>query len=462
MPFKSAVAQVALLAVALSGSSAMDSRYGTVAASMSPLPSEEARFFMAPTAVEVQPPIDQGLQPTTGQFPDQQVGQFPRGPDGHMMEPGGQFHGQPPNGQFPGQPPGQFHGQPPGDEFQGQPPEGGFPGGPGGEQDGFFGGQSPEEQEKMDQRREEEEARANKDCIRNAKEGAAQMKRELKRFEQQIARLTRQKITVPTEVTDLLAQLKAHLESAKTIQGCEDLQEFFEPIGEYMQALGEKFELLERCAFLPRMKKEITRMFNFTKRDWSRAQGRSKKVKDVDLSELLNRGGAIYAQLEEMKNRGLAIIDTNTRQCDPEQLEDLFEMGEQAQDLEQELREIIETIMSVVDAPRQFTILKRERKNYDRQIRGLKRDKVDTATLEACLVQFDQTIARVQTALGIKPLDRDELTDAFAAAWDQNHDCREVAEDLEGKEAFDVPELFGELKGLPSFVPQPSAPPSSQ
>lgn len=425
--FQQTIARIAIMAVALGGGAAMQTEFGPVAESVLPLPAEEARphFLIA----------EEGTAPSPVEAP---LTSAPSAPD--LVVPPPLFEG----------------GQPP--VFIPSPPEGGEPRPlPEGTGDGRrFESQGPREEGMMPRfegENFEPPEPPHEECRKQMKQAGLQMERMVKGIERKLANIKRQGISPSGELSELIQKLKDVISRAKTIEGCDDSQEIGEEIGPLMGDLQEKIQELEQCAFLPRMKKEITRQHNFIKRDWSRVQARVKKVKNVDLSELLNEGGALYSKLEEMKNQAIAKIDEIIKSGDCGQAEDLFEVGEEARDIEMELRENINTLMALVDAPRQFNFLKRERKSFDRSIRELKRKKVEVSELESCLAEFDTTLSTIKGVLGEKPLDPENLRDAFELGEDVRNRCREIADGLHGVQAFEVPDVFGDLE-TPQFLPR--------
>lgn len=425
------IAQVVALAVALTGSSALEARYGAIGASLSSLPNEEVSIFKLASeegsgtgnsgeSVVTQPSSD-GLQPPPSGF------QPP--PEGFQQPPTNGFQG-----------PGGLQG--PGGGFSGEREEGQF-GPPGG-----------------DAERPEFEP-PHEECKKQIRQAALQMGKVLTGIDKKLKQLARQGVTPSAELNELIAQLKDLVERAKNVEGCDDAMEVGQEIGPLMGEVQEKLHDLEQCAFLPRMKKEIIRQHNFIKRDWARVQGRVKRVKNVDLSELLNEGGVFYAKLEEMKTQALALIDEIKTSGECERAEELFDIGEEARDIEMELRENINTLMALVDTRRQFNVLKRERKGFDRTAKQLEREDIDASELKACLGEFDSALETIQGVLGERPLDPENLRDAFDAAEDARNDCREIADNLQGTHAFEAPDVFGEIK-TPSFLPSELFGPAAQ
>ncbi len=441
MPLRQTVAQLIFLAATLGGAGALETRYGGFAATLAPLPQEEISFGIAQFG-----PSPGGMMQQPSQGIMQQPQNMMQQPQNMMQPSPGGFPGQNPQGGFPGQPPeGGFPGQSPGGRFPSQSPQEESPGGR-----PFSGPRFSEEQGDQGQQ-EQFERQQNEQCKRQARQGATQMSRSLTMVERKLAGLVRQAVSVPTEVSDLVNQLKALVLQIKNLEDCEGMGEIGPQFGELMRDLMENLQKLEQRAFLPRMKKEITRQFNLEKKNWQRAVSRASRAKGVDLLEILTRGNEILAGLEQRKNETLAAIDQCLASNDLDCVEEIGLKGEGVEDEAQELRELASTIFSVVDSGRQFSLLKRERKNFDRQIRDLKRAKKDPAAVQTCLTELDGAIAAVQAVLGAKPLDSENLLDTFRAAWDQVGECNDLVRQAFGTSVLDdAPDVFGEIKA-PSF-----------
>ncbi|MBI4281032.1 hypothetical protein HY628_02445 [Candidatus Uhrbacteria bacterium] len=429
MPIASQIGRVVLIAVTLTGGGLLETEYGYLRGGMTPLPAEERSIFALAATESGMSSGETTSGPTSSDSgtvsPDSGTGQPAHGSSGEIKV-------EPTQPLLPPEVPMEIRPE-------GEPSR-------------------PERRREEFQKGEEmgppgEEMRPpDEDCKRQVRESAVHLNRMMSDIERQLRNLKRRKVNIPPEVNELVGQVKALVERARGIETCDEAQEISEELPPLAGDLQEKLGELERCAFLPQVRKDINRQFNFIKRDWSRAQGRAKRAKNVDLTELLNEGGVLYGRLGEMKDQTIGLIDEITKSAECNRAEEIFELGEEARDVEEELREKVNTIMALGDSTRQLNFLKRDRKDFTRLVRDLKRQKKDPAELEACLPVFDENLAAIQEVLRGRPLNPEDLRDAFETTEDARHNCREIADELQGVRNFEAPELFKEFD-LPSFAP---------
>ena len=504
MPLRNTIAQIALLAVALGGSQVMEARYGAVGAALEPLPGQERSVF---TIADLGPPPgggggggggmmgpppggggggggsfgggggggsfgggggsqggsgggggmmggpgggggggsfgggQQGGPGGGGSFGGGQQG----GSGGMMGGPGGQGGSQ---GGQQGGPGGQQGGR--GGQQGGQQggPGGGSFGGPGGQQggdQGQMGGPSEEQQQKMQAKQDEQ-------CKKQMAQQAKQMGKMFSGVDKKLASLQKQGVTPPASISDAITAAKAAIESLKSVEGCDAVQDIMQDLPEKMQAMQEGLQKLEQLAFLPRMKKDVTKQFGQMQKEWTRAKTRAQKVSGIDLSEIVAGGDAIMSALNDRKTAMFTLIDAVLAgQEDIDKLDDVFSSGDDVQAQQGELQEKESTIYALVDAPRGFTQVKRDRKNLDRSLKNLKRQKADTTDLEGKLGELDQALAALQQVFATKPLDPEDLRGGFESVQNLVHEANDLVNQTQGNQsAFQAPDLFGSIQG-PSF-----------
>ena len=356
--------------------------------------------------------------------------------------PGGQQYGPPPGGQYGGQygpPPGQQFGPPPGGQFG--PPAGGQFGpmqgpmmrGPmmeggqfGPQQGGEFDQSKMEEQqarqqEQMEKQMKQQEARQ----LKQIKQGMSQFKRGIAQFKKMVSGFAKQGIAVPAELADALAKadtLFSTIENAQSLEEIMEVQEEMMSIGEVMQEWGPRLGHLQQMPrVIKQAEKELKKLENALKKDQTRA-----RTAKFDISGLVS---AFEAEINKLK----AILDEvkNLLNSDPEEAMDklqaeFFEGLGDAWDKDQ-------TIQMIIGFTRGVTQISRQIKTDESMIKKLKRQKLDTAELEALVEQAKEKLAEVQALVKNKDFEPEDFVSVMEELGQLQHEFDEKVEDLTGE-----------------------------
>lgn len=292
----------------------------------------------------------------------------------------------------------------------------------------------------------EMDEKQNAQCVLRAKQGSMQLSRMVRDVETKMKRLQRQGLkTIPTDVTDLVTQLKSSISDMSSATDCDAIREAGDSTQSIMGDLQEKLQSLEQCAFLPKAKKQIDRQFSNIKRDWNRAKTRVARKKDIDFSSVLDEGEVVFQKLQTMAQSTDEAIDQILTTGDCESAQDIFSSADDARDIEMELREKMNTLNALVDAPQELSMLKRQRKSFDEVIKKAKRNNADTLELSTCIDSFDTNVKNIQNTLAKKPLDPETIRDAFTEAENTSNNCRELSDALTDTHALAAPDIFGDI-----------------
>jgi prefoldin subunit 5/Sec-independent protein translocase protein TatA len=281
------------------------------------------------------------------------------------------------------------------------------------------------------ERREMEETdRQLKDIKRNIS-GAEQG---IKMFEKQLAQLTKQKVTIPAEVTEAMQKAKTTVSTIKKAKtwdeveaaGLEDLQDVFMSLDEYRQQL----EMLSRW---PQTVKQAQREVNNLTRELKRAKSVVTRLakKGIDLSD---EYGTMESAVNKLKDV-LAQAQAKVKEGTSESIQEAFELLEseffgQMDDV-WEANRIIQTMSNLGQFTSDF---KRAMADAKRQIRDLKRRKIDTSELEEIMAEAQARGNEIIAMLKTKPIDEEAVIDALQGMEDYRGQFEEKVAELLGKE----------------------------
>lgn len=207
----------------------------------------------------------------------------------------------------------------------------------------------------------------------------------IKMFEKQIAKLAKQKITVPQEIQENISKAKAIIDMIKNaklwseVGGDEGMQSF----GEVIQSLDENRQQLEMLARWPQTLKEmngqLTKLKNELKRSKSIVLRLAKK--DVDLS-------GVYATFEAAVERLKSVRDGAVAKIAAGNAEEAFDLVEndffgQTDDVWQNSK-VIQTMNNLGRFSSEF---KKGIAMAQKQVKNLKKQGKDVSELEGLLEQ---------------------------------------------------------------------------
>ncbi len=298
------------------------------------------------------------------------------------------------------------------------------------------------------------------------KRGMRGMEQGLKMFKTQIARLTKQKIAVPTEVTDNIAKLEAIITTIKTAKTAEEMDAIdFESMQDLMESMDQNRQQLEILARWPQTLKQIDRqMVQLTsalKRSKSIVDGLAKK--GVDLQAEYTAFAEAVNKLKSVRDDAVAKMAAGDSEGAFSALEDDF-FG-QMDDVWQNQK----VIMTMSNLGRFSSEFKRGMSQANATIKMLKRKKIDTADLEAIMAQANEKGQEVINLLKAKPIDVDAVTDALDGLENVKQEFEAKVSELTGDEDElpweQGPQQFRDInlpQGFDKFVPQKQPAPTSQ
>lgn len=404
----------------------------------------------APDSQYTQYPNTQYLSPPpAGQYPQMPpsgyTGTYPTQsppPSGTMMPP-------PPNdGQYPNQ---QYQ---PGQPMQPQ----NFDGGQQGQMGNF--GPSEEQMNKEQARHEADRVKQEARSLKQMKSGMRGMEQGIKMFKTQIARLTKQGITVPAEIADNMNKITALITALKSAENFQDAQEQMQELPDLMQSLDEQRQMLEK---LGRWKQTLTQADRTIKQlDRSLKQNKTLAArlekKGYDISDLVSKFESGVQTMKDSRAKAIELIKTDPESAFDEIENNLFE---QMDDLMQSDR----TIKELGNLSSFNSSFKRGIAEGQSMINKLKRMKIDTTDLAAKLAELKAKATEVNSVIKQKPIDTDSIVGIFEELDSMRRDFENTASELMGDQGADMPWESGpqqfkqiDTKSMNKFIPQKPEP----
>ncbi len=252
-------------------------------------------------------------------------------------------------------------------------------------------GMSDKQQQQQDARQKQME----KQQLDQMKRGMRGAEQGLNQFDKQITKLTKQGIVIPADCAENLSKVKTIIAAVKSAQSFEDVQSAgIEDMQDSMQALNDCRQQLEVLARWPQTLKqvnsEIKKLDSALKRDSSIVTKLSKQ--GIDLSQEYSAFETAVTQLKTVRDDADSKIKSGDSEGAFSDLEDGF-FGSM-QDVWEKDR-IIQTMSNLGRFNSDF---KRGIADAERTIKTLKRQKVDTSSLEDILAQSKTKGEEVKSA----------------------------------------------------------------
>lgn len=290
------------------------------------------------------------------------------------------------------------------------------------------------------------------------KRGMKGMEQGLKMFKSQIAKLTKQKISVPTEVTDNIAKLEAIIAQVKTAKTSEEIDAInFDSLQELMQNLDENRQQLEILARWPQTLKQVNQQLTQLTRELKKSKTIVDRLakKDIDLQAEYTAFADAVAKLQAVRDDAVAKMAAGNSEEAFTALEDDF-FG-QIEDTWQSQR-----IISMMSNLGGFTSSFKQNINQSKSIiKKLKLKKIDTTELESLVAEASAKGQEVIALLKIKPLDADTVTSALDDLENLRQEFSDKVSELTGEEAVmpweQGPQQFKQVQMSPDvqkFMPQ--------
>lgn len=273
--------------------------------------------------------------------------------------------------------------------------------------------------------RDLEEERQNLERTGNVLREMKRIESGVKMFEKQIAKLAKQKVTVPADIATNLEKVKAIIADIKSGK-----MEKAEDIFDAMQELDQNRGQLEMLARWPQTLKEMDNQLKNLNREMKRAKTIVARLskKDMDLSEVYAEFVAAFDKIKETRDAAVAKMQAG-------ESEDAFETVQndffgQMEDTWQG-HKIIMTMSNFGQFSADFT---RGIAQAQRQINALARKKIDTAELKNLLEQAKAKGAEVKEMFKAKPIDPDSIMAVLEELEDLRQEFEQTMAELTGVE----------------------------
>ena len=281
-----------------------------------------------------------------------------------------------------------------------------------GNQQGMQNQQGPSDEE-MDKQQQKMEKQRVTQMLRGVKQGAKGMGRGLKQMETTLAKLAKQGVTAPEELTTGLAQAKAiiaefdAIKTADDVTNASELEDKMMQMGEAGQILQEWGPRLGDLFRIAAMQKEATKQLARIVKDVARAKKQAEKA-NFDLSSQTEQLDTIVAELQTS-------VDSIKSLTDPDEKQDAL------QDFFDKTREVYDT-MGFLEGVKNLSkyrgqVVAQVKKN-DNEIRAAKKKDMDTADLESTQDEIKSKLNDLTAAFKEKPVDPDTVMDIFSEIKD--------------------------------------------
>lgn len=257
----------------------------------------------------------------------------------------------------------------------------------------------------------------------------------VKMFEKQVAQLIKSKIAVPATITDSLQKVKDIITKVKAAATTDALEAAgVDDLPEIMQTLDEQRQQLEILSRWPQTKKQLDRQINTLTASLKRAKSMVTRLaaKGIDV-------GTIYNEFEAAVNKLKSIRDEAVAKISEGQSEEAFQLLEN--DFFGQMDDIMENqrIIEMMNNFSRFTSrFKQEYSAAQRQIKALKKQKIDTSELESLLAQAKDKGDEIQALLKAKPVDTEVVVSTM-------EDFENIVQDFKNQ----LGELTGETEVMP-------------
>jgi len=263
----------------------------------------------------------------------------------------------------------------------------------------------------------------------------------LKEFEKQLAKLKKQKITIPAEITDGIAKIKEILsviKNAKTLDevesaGLEDLSDLFDSMDQYRQQL----EYMSRWPqTLKQVDKQMTNLNKSLKRMKTIVASLAKK--EIDLQSNYTAFEEAVAKMKTVRDEAVAKVQAGVWEDALDMLENDF-FGQMDDVMQNQI-----VIESMSNLGRFTSNFKTNISSTQRQINSLKKKKIDITELQELLDQAKTKGNEVVALIKVKPIDAEAILSGM-----------EEMEDLRQQFGDKYSELSGSVEDMPWEQGQP-------
>lgn len=279
----------------------------------------------------------------------------------------------------------------------------------------------------QDERMKAEEERRNTQQLAMLKRAIYGMEQGVKQFERQVARLTKQGITIPTTVTDKLARLKELFAAVKGAENFDKAQEDLQEISEAMQSLHEEQQVLEKLSRWPQTIKQIDKMIKQFDRRLKQNKALAAKLnkKGFAVDDVFAKFELSVNNLKEVRAKAVDLAKT-----DIDQAYDLLE--DEFFDKVEEIAESERVLQQLANLGRFSSEFTRGIKQAEKMIKTLERKKIDVSALKEKLAAIKEQGEEIKRLMKEKPLNEEALVDAFEEMQSSHQEFEELADEVSG------------------------------
>lgn len=289
----------------------------------------------------------------------------------------------------------------------------------------------------------------------------------VKSFKKKVAKVESLGIAIPTDLKEALAELEGIIAKVKALTSMEELADSgLDQMGALMPDLQQGFQRLSQLEFMPKAIKGIEKQLNSYEKKYTKLEKAAVKVDLTDqlkeLRVLLDEKKSDIAKLKELMKSESTV-------------EDVFdEMESFGPDAFDDINEKMFSISSVLDVVKNFSKFKKgmqtDLKQKARLVKKFAKHEKG-GELGDSYKKLEQLLKKIEDTFKAKPLNIDNLEEAFENYEDERNAFQDLLEEITGVEvqgyfeapqqkekspSFDIPSSVGGL--LPVAPPQQEAP----
>jgi len=271
---------------------------------------------------------------------------------------------------------------------------------PGGEQ-GQQQGPSEEDMKKMDERR-----------LKDMKRGLSQFTRSAQMMKKNVAKtkaaIAKCGVNIPEELSNALDSIDGLVKKINDAQSADELDEVvgdIQDVGSVMQDWGPRMgELPRLCQMLKQADRDLKQL------DRSLTRYQAKNSAKLDLSEILAEYKTNVDNMRQALSQAKELAKTDPEEALSKIEDDFYGSMDNVRNSEQ----AINMVLNIGQGIRQASA---EIKKIERDIKNLKKKKIDTAQLEELLADFKTQLEDIKSLVKGK-FDADELISKVETAFD--------------------------------------------
>gem|GEM_PF-4523683 len=263
--------------------------------------------------------------------------------------------------------------------------------------------------------------------LKSLKSNVSRMNSNIKNFQKQLDRLTKQKLTIPSDVVDILKQATTAISDIQSATTLDDAQSSLSDFQDAMQSLQMSQQTIQQLSRWPQTLKQVDTILKNLNRQLKQDKIIATRLAktNLDISNLVTDLTNNIASLQSARDQAIVQITTDPESAFTTLEDDFFGNMSDAQQSDQ-------LIKSLSNLSRFASDYKRGLAQAQSTIASLKRKQIDTSDLASQLVTLKEKADAVQTLLKAKPLDPEEVMSALADLDTVRQDFQTAVEDLTG------------------------------